>query len=288
MRRIAFGDSYTFVHGTAGREAYSFIGDYLPSNFSFTPKELLTDKIVQNYNGTSAGGPNWVEFLSGCGVADGLHSPAACDVQLWDFAFAGADVSEAFTPLHHDYTVPLVNQTQQYLTWAEPVIGRRIDKERALVAIWIGINDMNDLADYEGDFQALYDQILDAVFRQTVQPLYKAGYHDFLLVNLPPLDRTPGNVGVEEPSPSKQMLDWWNGSLDKHTARFAHGHKDATALVYDANSFLNRVLDHPAKYGFENTTAFCPGYADETVVTDPGKFGCTPIEGYFWFNSGHM
>lgn len=54
--RIAFGDSYNYIQGTAGRQNYSFIGDYLPGNFSFSPETLLSDKIVANYSGTSAGG----------------------------------------------------------------------------------------------------------------------------------------------------------------------------------------------------------------------------------------
>jgi len=44
--RLAFGDSYTYVQGTAGRQNSTFIGDYF--NFSFSEEKLLSDKIVQN------------------------------------------------------------------------------------------------------------------------------------------------------------------------------------------------------------------------------------------------
>ena len=103
---LAFGDSYTYVQGTQGLQNYSFIGDL--QNYTFTPQQLLTDEIVQNQVhhslsklctpssdliqiGTSAGGPNWVEYLTGCFA--GL--PSRCKRQLWDFAFAGSDVSIA-------------------------------------------------------------------------------------------------------------------------------------------------------------------------------------------------
>lgn len=92
--RIAFGDSYTYVQGTHGRQNFSFIGDYLAGNFSYTPTDLLTDQIVQDFTGTAEGGPNWVEYLTGCGLEPGLTSPTSCKLQLWDFAFAGSDVSE--------------------------------------------------------------------------------------------------------------------------------------------------------------------------------------------------
>ena len=100
---VAFGDSYTYVQGTLGHVNYTFIGDEF--NFSFTPKQLFSDRIVQNLTGTAEGGPNWVEFLTECGVEDGLHDPRKCDVQLWDFAYAGANtINEAgFTPLNHHY-----------------------------------------------------------------------------------------------------------------------------------------------------------------------------------------
>jgi hypothetical protein len=94
VNRIAFGDSYTYVQGTNGYTDYSFIGDYLPGQFAVTPSELWSDKIIQNFNGTAEGGPNWIEYLTRCGLNPGLTSPATCERQLWDFAFAGADVSE--------------------------------------------------------------------------------------------------------------------------------------------------------------------------------------------------
>jgi hypothetical protein len=55
---------------------------------------LLSNKIVQNFSGTAEGGPNWVEYLTGCGLEEGLTSPETCKLQLWDFAFAGADISQ--------------------------------------------------------------------------------------------------------------------------------------------------------------------------------------------------
>lgn len=44
--RLAFGDSYTYVQGTAGLQNYSFIGDL--QNFSYTPRQLVSNEIVQN------------------------------------------------------------------------------------------------------------------------------------------------------------------------------------------------------------------------------------------------
>ena len=40
----AFGDSYSFVQGTEGNPAFSFIGD--AQHFAFTRQQLLTDEIL--------------------------------------------------------------------------------------------------------------------------------------------------------------------------------------------------------------------------------------------------
>ncbi|KAI0470660.1 hypothetical protein GGR56DRAFT_139365 [Xylariaceae sp. FL0804] len=304
---IAFGDSYTYVQGTAGRQNYSFIGDFLPGDLGFAPARLLADRIVQNFTGTAEGGPNWAEFLTRCGLgAPGSETaPRDCSSgddrdgggvgrQLWDFAFAGADVSSALLPLHHAWTVPLVNQTRQYLTWAEPaLVGRlRMDKSRALVAVWIGINDINDSADMaSGGAAALrgfYDEEIAAVFEQAVRPLFGAGYANFLFVNLPPLDRTPPNAGRADPSPNRTMIGWWDDALARHSRDFAARNPSATTMVYDANAFLNGVLDNAGKYGIKNTTSYCPAYDVLDVQTDPGKYGCLPLDQYFWYNTGHM
>ncbi|KAI1879206.1 hypothetical protein JX265_002160 [Neoarthrinium moseri] len=294
---IAFGDSYTFVQGTYGYPNYSFIGNYLPGELSFTPTELLSNRIVQNFTGTAEGGPNWVEYLTGCGVEPGEHLPSDCAIQLWDFAFAGADVSEEFLPLHHNFTTPLVNQTAQYLKWAEPVLGPRIEgrgtnkkAEAALVAVWIGINDVNDSQSKKPaniTFQDFWQAEIEAVFSESVLPLFGAGYRNFLFVNLPPLDRTAANQVKSNPSPSKEQVGWWNEILANRAREFAETNQGAKAMVYDANTFLNGVMNRPEQYGITNLT-YCPDYAQLEVLTKPEEYGCRPLDEYFWYNSGHM
>ncbi|KAB5539331.1 lysophospholipase A [Coniochaeta sp. 2T2.1] len=292
---VAFGDSYTYIQGTAGLQNFSFIGDYLPGNFAYTPDTLLSNKIVQNFTGTAEGGPNWIEYLTDRGVKPGLTSPLTCKRQLWDFAFAGADVAEEFTPLHHPYTIPLVNQTQQFLAYGDDVLKRRacLNPARTLVAIWIGINDINDSAKSTTipSFAAFYASILDRVFSSSVSSLLSAGYRNFLFVNLPPLDKTPSNL-LKQPearTPNATMVGWWNDALAERVGALDKTGEGVTAMGYDANEFLNGVLETPERYGVRNTTGYCAGYLQADVLTDPGKYGCpVPVGEYFWFNSGHM
>ncbi|KAH8640963.1 carbohydrate esterase family 16 protein [Alternaria alternata] len=283
---VAFGDSYTYVQGTLGHVNYTFIGDEF--NFSFTPKQLFSDRIVQNLTGTAEGGPNWVEFLTECGIEDGLHDPRKCDVQLWDFAYAGANtINEAgFTPLHHNHTVSLERQVEQFVSYGNPAL-KSIDlnKKKALVAIWIGINDINDLVSTQGKnatFAPSYEKVQDRLFK-SVEKIYSLGYKNFLFMNLPPLDRGPGTPNV-----NASMISSFNKIHAAHADAFQSQHKDVKVLQFDVNSVLNNVLDHYQDYGFKNVTNYCPGYNQPDILTDPGKYGCTELDTFFWYNSGHL
>lgn len=195
------------------------------------------------------------------------------------------------TPQHHNQTIPLVNQTQEFLTYGQPVFKDtlHVKPSETLVAIWIGINDISDTADEAYDFPVFYEDIITAVFNESVAALHEAGYDNFLFINLPPLDRTPSNLVRANPLPNKTQIAWWDDSLAQHSEAFAASHPGVTTLLYDANTFLNGVLDNATAYGITNTTNFCAGYLYADVLTDWKKYNCSgPISDYFWFNSGHM
>lgn len=275
---ITFGDSYTYVQGTNGLQNFSFIHDSL--HLAFTPDELLSNQIVQNQTSTAEGGVNWVEYLTGCGLQPGLTSPQDCDIQLWDFAFGGADVSTKYTPLHHNFTTSLVNQTIQFEKYGEPVLSKFIDKAKTLIGVWIGINDINDSAEFDVDTPTFYNKLVSTVFKR-MQRLYNLGYSNFLVINLPPLDRTPGNV-VREPGPlpNKTMIDWYDDALYKHSRSFQKKNGNSKALYFDANTFLNQVLDHPKQYGILNSTGYCAAYDQPYINSDPESYGCRPLDEY--------
>jgi lysophospholipase L1-like esterase len=97
------------------------------------------------------------------------------------------------TPLHHAYTVSFVNQIAQWAAYAKPVIP--VDVSRALVAIFIGINDISDSAKYTfprnnvTNFPSFYAEIIGTEF-EAIETIYEAGYRNYLFLNLPPLERT--------------------------------------------------------------------------------------------------
>jgi len=283
---LAFGDSYTYVQGTAGVQNFSFIGD--AQNFSFTPEELLSNEIVQNQIGTSAGGPNWVEYLTGC--FSGL--PSKCKTQLWDFAFAGSDISTQFLPLHHNFTVPLVDAITQWSTFARPVIP--VNLAKALVTVFIGINDISDSDNFvfptenATSFPSFYSEIIATEF-EAIEKIYDAGYRSYLFMGLPPLERTPGNVPPNpNPLPNITMVNEYNTALNVAAQEFSIKHQDVHTLFFDTHSFLSGILDDPEKWGIRNTTGFCPNFDAPDIATNFAAYGCLPIPEYFWYNDGHI
>ncbi|KAK2016854.1 hypothetical protein LZ32DRAFT_524174 [Colletotrichum eremochloae] len=282
---LTFGDSYTFIQGTEGRWAYSFIGSRL--NMSFTPEQLLGDRIVPGQNTSSAGGPNWVQELTGCKEG----RPRDCDKQLWGFAYAGADISTTFVPLHWNHTISYEDQIYQWDTYGKPVIGA--DSTKTLVASWIGINDINDMANFElpfnglGTWQELYIAVVAEQFA-ALEAVYIAGHRHFLFMNLPPLDKNPASQVNPARLPSTQMIKTYNDVVNQTAMGFSEKHPDSTVLVFDAYSWLTQVLDEAASFGITNTTSFCPSYKAWDIDTNYAAYGCQPIGEYFWYDSGHI
>jgi phospholipase/lecithinase/hemolysin len=181
----------------------------------------------------------------------------------------------------------LEEQVQQFLTYAQPLLSKFIKPSKTLVTFWIGINDINDSAKYAVDFPTFYDKLITTLF-ESVQSVYNAGYRNFLFMNLPPLDRTPGNILKNTPLPNTTMINLWDDTLTSHIHTFNKQNPHADAFEFDVNEFLNGVLDSPSEYGIKNTTGYCKSYNQPYVNVDPGKYGCLPLDEYAWFNDGHM
>ncbi|OHE94877.1 hypothetical protein CORC01_09796 [Colletotrichum orchidophilum] len=285
---LTFGDSYIFVQGTEGRWAYSFIGSQL--NISFTPEQLLGDRIVPGQNTSSAGGPNWVQELTGC--KEGY--PRDCEKQLWGFAYAGADISttlQSSVPLHWDHTISYEKQIDQWDTYGKSVINA--DTAKSLVASWIGINDINDMADFHlpvnglGSWEELYTAVIAEQFA-ALETVYTAGHRNFLFLNLPPLDKNPASQLNPARLPSTDMIKTFNGVVNQTAKAFSEKHPNATVLVFDTYSWLTQVFDNAASFGFTNTMSFCRSYKALDIDTNYAAYGCQPIHEYFWYNSGHV
>jgi phospholipase/lecithinase/hemolysin len=182
--------------------------------------------------------------------------------------------------------VSFAQQIEQFVAYGNPALESiSLSKKEALIAVWIGINDVNDLKKLRGveeDYNPLYERVQRNVWK-SVEKVYGLGYRKFLVMNLPPLDRSPS------PGVNASLVNAFNNIASEHADNFARRHWDATVLQYDVNSVLNGILDVHDAYGFSNVTGFCPGYNKADVRSDPEKYGCGEgLDTYFWYDSGHL
>ncbi|KAH0586247.1 hypothetical protein H2248_007499 [Termitomyces sp. 'cryptogamus'] len=255
----AFGDSYSFVQGALGHPNFSFIGDL--QHLSFTPHQILSNEIIAR--NTSSEGSNWLEFLTGCFSGN----PNACPTQLWDFAFAGSDIDGVLLPLHHIFTVPLVDQVNQWIAYASMVLPHLSNE--TLTTWWIGINDTGDTTGNTTitNFTAFWEEEMTSYFKAELA--YSNGLKNHLFINVPPGYRAPASIGNSKAPLLKAHTDLYNMVLAEHVAAFAANHTGAAVLSFDANTWFNTILDNAAEYGFTDITGFCT---------------CADPKGFFWYS----
>ncbi|KAF5360356.1 hypothetical protein D9756_004685 [Leucocoprinus leucothites] len=260
--------AFTFINNLSCR---SFIGDKL--NLAFTPQDLLTNEIIPR--NTSSEGSNWLEFLTGCFEG----SPLNCTQQLWNFAFAGSDIDGDLLPLHHDFTVPLVDQVAQWVTYGSTVIPH--PKNETLTTWWIGINDTGDSNRNTSitNFTAFWETEMTSYFN-AVELAAQHGLMTHLFLNVPPEERSPGSLG--NPGQLKDHIGLFNSVLANHITQFERSHPGLSkrgSSPYLKQRFTAtqlHVLDSPAEFGFSDVT----GYGENFLLWNLHAWACESLLTY--------
>lgn len=102
------------------------------------------------------------------------------------------------------------------------------------------------------------------MFRQ----LYGAGARNFLFLNVPPIDRAPFALDLND-SQRYELAGYigaFNFRLGAMIYNLAIRCHDTTVFSFDTNSLFLSVLEHPAQFmetaGYRNVTDFCPFYME--------------------------
>jgi hypothetical protein len=175
-------------------------------------------------------------------------------------------------PLHHNHTLPLVDQVELFVKYGAHVLPHPAGE--TLATWWIGINDCGDAATNTTitDYNEFWEEQMNALFTSVAQATTSGRIHSHLFLNVPPKEREPSYLGDEVRSTAviAQVQDF-NTVFATSIEKFKKDHPQVAVLSYDAHAFFNRVLDDPEKYGFGNVTGYC---------------SC-PDDQYFWWNNGH-
>ena len=125
----------------------------------------------------------------------------------------------------------------------------------------------------------------------------KAGARNFLFVNVPPLDRSPGGkfflckkseadalmslttppytVALEVTRGLKETCETWNDHLSSYSNTFAAETSQATILLFSAHAVLTEVLDDFVEFNFNESDVEEAGGAiwlDELHLTSAVHF----------------
>ncbi|KAL9576427.1 MAG: hypothetical protein Q9212_007104, partial [Teloschistes hypoglaucus] len=211
------------------------------------------------YVGTSCAGPNWVHHL-------GAHYNES-RMNVYDLGVGGAVVDSA---VNHALP-PNDFVTQVGSTFAQHY-GSRQDadwtSENSLFAIFFAINDVDGTFDRTPS----PNEHIFSVFTSLIDQLHTFGAHNFLILNVPPIDRSPGNT-AKFPSPKLARLKAYiaesNTRMSRVAASFVARHPGTKVFTHNTHAFINAVLDNPKAFeatnGLREMGKFCPAYAKRHV-----------------------
>lgn len=200
-----------------------------------------------------------------------------------DFAYGGALTGQ--TPVHTLNPTDLTSQYSQFLAQApSPQSG-------ALYAMWIGSNDVLDIANDTSLTSAQQQQsVVDAVSNEAsvISGLAAHGAQNFLVLDVPDLGKTPyetaRGTAVAQSASSLSTL------YDTDLAAALKPLEASGALkidLVDTYSVLDGVIANPSAYGFTNVTD--PIWSGNLTSTSSGSLAATGSSQsqYLFFDSLH-
>ncbi|KAG2222928.1 hypothetical protein INT45_012906 [Circinella minor] len=240
---FAFGDSYTNLMGPAGSV-------WTWNDFKSGKDSTLNGAIQPN--GTTAHGPNWIQYLTNC--YEGL--PQKCHPQLFDVAYGGATVDSSLVAPAYDHIKDLDQQINQWKDYIDPMV--KWETDSTLTMLWFGINDVTRAIKTTDDnlkLGILFNKILDVYF-QHLDTLHKEQDMRFFLINnVPPMDRSPG--GRDDAKRLRPLIKAYNDLLLGRIAKFSTLNPDVTLVHFDAHRYFDYYLNHYKQFGFKDIENYC-------------------------------
>ncbi|KAJ6543643.1 hypothetical protein B0H10DRAFT_1371991 [Mycena sp. CBHHK59/15] len=108
-----------------------------------------------------------------------------------------------------------------------------------------------------GDRNAFSDTLLNAYFA-LVQKLVGAGGRNFLLINVPPIDRSPLMLAQAASAQAleKTVIAGFNTKLAAKIASFKANNTGVTTWLWDSNAAFTTILNAPTQFGFIDAVSY--------------------------------
>ncbi|TFY56041.1 hypothetical protein EVG20_g9087 [Dentipellis fragilis] len=157
--------------------------------------------------------------------------------QIHNFAFPGATAE-------YDLSSQLTQLFTLFPKKDSPKTTPPLDPGSTTYFLFVGINDCG--SNECDDLEAIVETIFDAAHDLYV----KAGARNFIIVNVPPVDRSPQASDSESSAEMEERVRTWNDLLRTQATEFGTSSKEATVLLFSSHQALLEVLEDPSEFGF--------------------------------------
>lgn len=257
---FVFGDSYTGTDFDPKKEQPS-LGN--PFGNPALPKSSSIDQ-------------KWIHYLT--------MTYNSSVIQTYNMASYGATM-DGFVRFYHEHYMP-------YYGMANHTGAAGWNGTNSLFATFFGINDVRRCTDQpptKDHFEEIYGSLF-IIYGFLLEQLYTTGARNFLLLNIPPLDRMPFSRKWGHPVPTRAVSDW-NTGLAYLASNLTHNHPDATVFQFDAHALFNQVMDDPKSYNqtkvYQRTKDNCEEYHESNKKADLIEVCEIPLEKYLWRDALH-
>jgi phospholipase/lecithinase/hemolysin len=227
-------------------------GDSLSDNGNFY--EFMKHRLPQSppyYKGHFTNGPVWIERLAF------VYFPSTSAEHLLDYAFGGAGVSGNN---NEDILFTLEHELDTYFLTHE----NKADAQ-SLFIIWIGANNYLYLP---SDEDVAVMTVIHGI-KQSIEQLVAKGAQHIMVLNLPDLGRAPVARAVHEETKISSLVNRHNEQLAQMLQSLKDTYPAVQWIYFDVNQSINKLLDSPKQYGFDNIKESCL----DTVLTNSTEAG---------------
>lgn len=132
--------------------------------------------------------------------------------------------------------------------------------------MFIGINDVMIMNPVTGPELISIDSRQFKTHMRLLNSLYGTGARNFLLMNVPPLERVWQPPSVPQSEKDKYGSDalMYNRRIQRVASALKTEYHEANVWVFDVHKIVNEALDDPRRFpqtsGIKNMTEFCKKY----------------------------
>ena len=207
---------------------------------------------------TSSNSTIWIDFLT--------YQYNASYLQTYNLAVGGATLDNDIVP---GFMVPIATQIYNiFMPYYGSAHKPAWKATNTLFIMFCGINDIVNMETKANAMEvAAIDANLTLAYSRYLEALYGAGARNFLLLNVPPLERTWQEEAVRKTRipKFKAGVVSWNQRIEQVVKGLKTQHSDASVFLFDTNQLLHQALDDPTRFpatrSIQNTSEFCKLYA---------------------------